>query len=406
MAPVVDVQHPAALTIIHTEHKFRTAASEDVLETISIHTNTHTQTITIIPAEHMASSTSRPAPVKGDVGSIYCDMFHRSPRGLHSPTSLPSRNTLAAPRVSTPARRSICFYPSPPDFQYPHTNIPRTACEMLQSTPNMTGAPSNTIWYLPYGLEVLICTVMVLGLVWMGLVMLLNFPPATWTWGGTARDERRPLDKSSKRFSICRRHSATGDKGEDAGLSAQTPSTSCSREDPRLAEPGIKLTHRRHQNPTSTYQRSHSSPTTVTRFAKPQSSPCIPSPPNPFLRPPVKVPTLLNTPSTPEWLANHTAFFSTNLSVSRTPSLHSSRQSCVAGTDDYDVEALEAGTTPLKPRIVKKHERKGSWVDLGLGRVEDAVSGFVGRVARWTDEEEGEGMLLPVVNGGIGMKVE
>jgi len=76
-----------------------------------------------------------------------------------------------------------------------------------------------------------------------------------------------------------------------------------------------------------------------------------------------------------------------------------------------DIEALEAGTAPLTPRTAarKEDKEKGSWVDLSLGRVEDAVNGFVGRVARWTDDaegyREGERGLLPVSNGG-GVRAE
>lgn len=70
--------------------------------------------------------------------------------------------------------------------------------------------------------------------------------------------------------------------------------------------------------------------------------------------------------------------------------------------DTADIEALEAGygTTPTLRK--KEAGSKGSWVDLSLGCVEDAVNGFVGKVARWTDDDGGYD-LLPMSNG---VKVE
>jgi len=63
--------------------------------------------------------------------------------------------------------------------------------------------------------------------------------------------------------------------------------------------------------------------------------------------------------------------------------------------NEADIMALEEGSTPTLRRKVDK----GSWVD--LKKVEDAVNGLMGRVARWTDDVGGgEGSVLPVSNGG------
>lgn len=44
--------------------------------------------------------------------------------------------------------------------------------------------------------------------------------------------------------------------------------------------------------------------------------------------------------------------------------------------------------------------RSLSWLDQGLGMVDDAVSRVAGGISKWTDDEGGEeGLLLPVVNG-------
>tara|TARA_R110002003_G_scaffold175_4_gene14219 strand:- start:12824 stop:13099 length:276 start_codon:yes stop_codon:yes gene_type:complete len=82
--------------------------------------------------------------------------------------------------------------------------------------------------------------------------------------------------------------------------------------------------------------------------------------------------------------------------------------------DTVDIEALEAGTAPLTPRRLTLypygHQKSKSWADMGFSRVEDTVNGWVGSLARWTDDIGGdEGLLLPMVRGdGMrkGVKVE
>jgi hypothetical protein len=271
---------------------------------------------------------------------------------------------------------------------------------------------SNVIWYLPYGLEVLIFTVMFSGVAWAVLVWLINFPPQTWSrpsWliiGGAMHVERetRPLDKPSK---YTKRVEGEAN-GHDSTTSAKAPGMYV-HDNEHIEEQGIELKHRRHK-PTE-HRRSHSNPSAAIRFDIP-SPPCVPidSPPNPFLHLPevtyLSPPHRLQPRSSSEWLAQHAAFFSSTASnASRAPSYCS---------DDYDMEVLEAGTAPLTPKsvAVKTYRTSMSWMDLGLGKVEGAVNGFVGKVAKWTDNDDDdddvgeEGFLLPVVSERVGVKVE
>lgn len=228
---------------------------------------------------------------------------------------------------------------------------------------------------------------------------MINFPPRTWTLSRKdiwmfgeekGSKERRPLDKPSKYTK-----STEIDRNELGITSgAKTPALYLHMND-HNEEHGIELKHRRHQ--PSGHRRSHSTHTTAIRFDIPPT-PSLPidSPPNPFLSPPDINYHNLQPRSSSEWLAQHAAFFSSTSSTSSRMPSHSS--------DDYDIEALEAGTTP---RTVKVNRRSVSWVDLGLEKVEGAVSEFVGKVARWTDDEgDGEVVLLPAVNGNGGGRRE
>ncbi|KAF2826816.1 hypothetical protein CC86DRAFT_381890 [Ophiobolus disseminans] len=389
-----------------------------------------------------------------------------SPRALESHpthTSIPAAQTSAtitttlSQLISSPSvpRRSTYPRPSPPGFLYPEAIVPRSVYEnsdLIQYHPDTlcNMADGNAIWYLPYGLEMLIFTVMFLGFAWAILVMLINFPPRTWTyfqiesqqiksrkivgekswwtcmvawrpWNkqGEEKKERRPFDKPSKFVklpSISERRAS-----EEAAIavtsSAQTPSLYMQRNvhlsSPANAhgEAGIELTHRpQHRFPASqnhtytTHRRATSSPATANRFdlASPPTSPTIASPPNPFLHPPnAHLPIPINPRNSTEWKAQHTQFFSS------TPSPGHSSASSSADPDEYppmntaDIEALEAGTAPLGPRSPTKKRAKDSWADLSLARVEDAVNGWVEKVVRWTDDDRGvrEGNVLPRVNG-------
>lgn len=86
--------------------------------------------------------------------------------------------------------------------------------------------------------------------------------------------------------------------------------------------------------------------------------------------------------------------------------------------DTADIEALEAGdgferrkswsnlaSTGAEVLGSKQQERKASWVDLGIGKVEDVVGGWVAGVARWAEDDDGQGVLLPVVDRRREVKV-
>jgi hypothetical protein len=269
---------------------------------------------------------------------------------------------------------------------------------------------SNVIWYLTYGLEVLILTVMFIGIAWAVLVWLINFPPRTWNCnflvGGerVTRKGRRPLDKPFKYTKTAE----VVNNGQTSTTSSQALGLYLHKND-HLEQQDIELKHRGHHS--TEHRRSVSTPTTAIHFDIP-SPPSVPidSPPNPFLYPPdqnhLSPPYTLQSCTSSEWLAQHAAFFSSTSSNSSCTPYRRSNQSF---DDDYDIEALEAGTAPSMPRTVdaKTHRRSMSWIDLGLGKVEGAVNGFVGKVARWTDDEGGEeGVLLPVVGGRNGVKVD
>lgn len=159
------------------------------------------------------------------------------------------------------------------------------------------------------------------------------------------------------------------------------------RGDTSAREGVVELKHRRQPE----HQQSKSSPATAIRFA-------IDSPPNPFLQPPqyLSPPRTLQPRTSSEWLRQHAAFFSAT----------SSSSSHTEYDQEYDIEALEAGTAPRSPSL-KAHKKSLSWadLDLGLDRMEGKVSGWVGKVVRWTDDDD-EGVLLPVVNGRQGIKAE
>jgi hypothetical protein len=351
------------VTITHTRRILADPASRHT------ETHTHTRTVTVTLAGDLASlplpSLSLPPPMPHGV-------IPGSPRSQTVPTTTP--------------RRSIYPRPSPPGFLYPTAIVPRAAYETQHG--NMSVAPSNA---LPYGLDRLILGAVLLGLAWTLVAVLVNFPPGTW--GKKKKMERRPLDKPARYEHLYRSWSAG--KREDTeepprDEAAQATTSSAQRGPMHRREQGIEV--RKRQTPT----HARAQPTAAVRFALPEEPPRGSSPPNPFIRPPKNATTMASVPpATPEWLAGHAAFFSSAASST--------------SSDDYDVSALEAGTAPLTPRPLKAHEREGSWVDLSFGCVEDAVSGLVGRVVRWTDEDGdrsgsgNEGMVLPVVNGREGV---
>ncbi|KAH7413782.1 hypothetical protein DE146DRAFT_749983 [Phaeosphaeria sp. MPI-PUGE-AT-0046c] len=304
--------------------------------------------------------------------------------------------------------RSTHPCPSSPGFLYPEPIVPPavTALQPVDSQSSLND--NNFIWYRPYGLRVYIFTVIILGLAWAGLAFLVAFPPQTWSLRCKRENkvERRSLNKPSK---------YTPDS-EDMGISDSTSNlipTLCLYNDTIGGKNGgMEMKYRVHHHSP----RKASTPTTQTKpihaiplsSARSTTTSTHPFPVNPFLFPPAQVRANRNPRTSSEYLAQHTSFFSPNpLSPYRTTSTspHPSSSSLSAPyTAAYDlntseIEALEAGTACPTPRmILESHERKKSWVDFGIAKVEHTVNGLVERLVRWTDDGD-DGVLLPVANG-------
>ncbi|KAH7071369.1 hypothetical protein BKA63DRAFT_568505 [Paraphoma chrysanthemicola] len=163
-------------------------------------------------------------------------------------------------------------------------------------------------------------------------------------------------------------------------------------------------------------QRSRSTPPSAIRIAVAEGVPAgaLTSPENTFLQPPPRDvesqenggthAVVVKPRNSSEWLTAHAAFFSSGNSTS-SPTGTTPRHPTLStpDLDTADIEALEAGTATLKPRRLTaptraSYPKSKSWADLRLSRVEDTVNGWVGSLARWTDDTGGdEGVLLPMV---------
>jgi hypothetical protein len=446
-----DIRYFDGLVVTHTKRIYLPRTLRSRSQTTSAgkrfaETRTRTITITITLSDDNRPSFSRPphnAGARSTFDSFQSSVLHgvvpRSSLSLPASTPLPSSGTIKAPSETRPpdtrtvAKRSNYPRPSPPCFLYPEPIVPRASHEQRSmqhpSLPgNMTG---DVIWYLPYGLEVLIFTVTFLCFAWAVLVCLITFPPRTWGRIFANNDddpimkqrekpnwvreddkmERRPFDKPNKyalQYSVSASDKeVTSDRATTSSSQAaeiylhdnkHTSSTTF------LEEHGFEMKHRtphRRLPSGTTHPRLQ---TTATHGAhSPTQSPQPPPPLNSFLYPSGTFHSSqqpLHTHTSSEWLAQHTAFFSTNTSRTLSPNASTLSDHELATAD---MEALEAGTASSTPRSITKHKRQESWVDLGLARVEDALNGFVGRVARWTDDDGGgEESLLPVVNGSQG----
>ncbi|OAL00086.1 hypothetical protein IQ06DRAFT_348589 [Phaeosphaeriaceae sp. SRC1lsM3a] len=271
------------------------------------------------------------------------------------------------------------------------------------------------IWHLPYKFEVIVLLITI-------LLRVLVFSPRTWSWrriviGKMEKKEQKPLDKPSK-YVVQREQDTIGGDGRSGSTSAQLPMP-CLHDNAQIdsGNGGMEmkyqaLRHGRAQSSSTqkeksgTYEASVRTPHTS---AKSISKSTSPSPINPFLFPPCHIQPTLNPRTCAQHLPQHTAFFSPP-SPSQTISHSSFSSLSTPDPPPYDlntseIEALEAGTASLTPRTtLRRHEKSKSWVDLGIAKVEDTVNGLVGRVARWTDGDDEEG-LLPVANGGRGVAV-
>jgi hypothetical protein len=314
-----------------------------------------------------------------------------SPTPSHD-QALKERSTIAAPRptelsISTTAaaspRRSTFPRVSPPGFLYPENLIPKSDYapphdiliqqpEGIQQNespyqPGIMGRVDYELAYLPTGVKLLFVgtlAVLVLAVIWVILVVLINYPPGTWgywnegTGGGYGKgkkkkkEERRPIDKPSK-YAPQTEPVEVGDSDSEGATTSALPRWPFSK----LSENGgqeqdIELRQRpRHhmrshhqrkqtqhvlprQNQTFTgeHRRTSSSPapglrfsytptsTSTKHYAAPTiSAPPSPttsnlsSPPNPFLNPPkngLLAPNAgLVKRSSTEWKRDHAVFF-------------------------------------------------------------------------------------------------
>jgi hypothetical protein len=428
---------------------------------------THTITIYVTADEDASTplSPQTPADLAVERPTNGVDIYGVIP-GLRSPSpraAPPTFSTIAAstgntlPHTRTKTSNSKYPRPSPPGFLYPLDIVPRHATAMSspsqgfpqtqQSSPGLgrSAAPSNVIWYLPYGLEVLIFTIVVLGLVWTVLIWGVNYAAEVSDANskerekgkGNSREEggkkkTKPVDKPSKYAPAARRRSSTCENERVAqNPSATTSARKIYKHENLVGE--VELTQRpRHRrqvsHPVASSNFTIGSDVSTPRKPSPTPPRKTPtSPSNPFPSPPFTSPTHLAPPSVPlkprssaEWLAERELYFSHTTPTPRNPSHRSISPNSTFDLDTAQLEALEAGVTPIVPRTSnlrtprssgsEKERKRGSWVDLGLGglrMVDDAVGVFVGKVVRWTDDDddwEGE-MLLPV-SRGRGVEVE
>jgi hypothetical protein len=89
-----------------------------------------------------------------------------------------------------------------PHSAYTYQHHPHT----VQHPGGMDNNTHNVLWYLPFGIEVPIFAMILLGLVLVGWAS----PPRTW-WKTEEKKERRPLDKPSKYFKYTRGEQVQGE---------------------------------------------------------------------------------------------------------------------------------------------------------------------------------------------------
>ncbi|KAH9882383.1 hypothetical protein J1614_000619 [Plenodomus biglobosus] len=385
-------------------------------------------------------------------------LLHHAGPHIRSTTILSSSHIL--PHTCSPTCSNFPR-PSPPGFLYPEPMVPPTVPGAQDTStmqahehayhPTISDSADYKLAGLSPGLKILLLITLAtitLASCWAVLVVLVNFPPGTWgIWKYWAK-ERRPIDKPSKYT-----HS---DKGRVRSESATEQTSGQHRRQIQSAnsahetEQGIELQQRpQHRFPDhrrsipsqrrsakheayTEHRRTSSSSLSATPRVTPITQSTPPSPPNPFLRPPntqarfltpgahIKEPIITRTSS--EWIADRATFFSSqspppssypHTPSSSHPSTHSPPNPSSPPSDTYsldisDIEALEAGTAPLTGHKRSTSSESGasengalkrslSWLDQGLGMMDEGVTRVAGGIAKWTDDEGGdEGLLLPL----------
>lgn len=382
----------------------------------------------------------------------------------HSPSlSWPTGPQFAAPtttELESGSRHSNYPYPSPPGSMYSTSIVPTATHKTLQHLAQHTGSMQRTsssyyptplgridyeLTYLPQGIKLLFLATLlfvVLGFAWALIVWLTNFPPGAWGIWNSSYDpdrtyrqtskERRPLDKPSKYAPRSSRAMKNSMANSPKILAATHPSSHHLHVDEAITsaydDETIELRVLPQQRSSARqpeqsfrdhiyteHRRTASNPSKSLHLHTPVLPCAISNPPNPYLQPP----NIHLAPPTPgdskirtssEWLTERAVFFSSS-TPAPAPSLHtSSLTSAAYSLNTHDIEAQEAGTALLRHSRSRSYDssvsgesmlrRSLSWLDQGLGMVDDAVSRVAGGISKWTDDEGGEeGLLLPVVNG-------
>jgi hypothetical protein len=376
MAPAAFKKEFDATIAIDTKPTGHPTTHTQTASTHTHHTETHTIFVTATVADDaLPASSLSPQNPAVDSASVHGIILvsQSSP-----PPPTPSAETVKTTFI-TATRRSVYPRPSPPSFLYPEAIVPHSVHLHQPNMQHLALSGSNVIWYFSFGLEAIIGLIIVLGLVWAGLGRCVTFPPGRWIGRGK-KEERRPLDKPSRYAKRSEQEDGDG-TGEAMYLHETTNINAREKEGPEVRR---RTRHRRH--------RSYGPLTHM-----PAPSPTLFSPCNPFLLPPNPGSRRdLKTRTSAEYFAQHATFSSSTTHPPSTysPAASSSDSDDYAAMDTADIEALEAGKGHErkkgwvgKAEGLEKHERKKSWV----------VNGWVGSLARWTDEDD-EGGLLPVVS--------
>jgi hypothetical protein len=226
-----------------------------------------------------------------------------------------------------------------------------------------------------------------------------------WLGPRKEKEKPKPIDKADKYAHLRSSSTSTNSsQGPSTGISistATTPQPHC-RETGGSGtdERGLQLKQRtphasaypaEHRRPISTGAEIAISHEQQSHTASTQAQTPL-SPANPFL------PLVLRPRQSSEWLHEHSRFFSS----AHLPTASNHSRSTSSGMSYEDVDAMEAQTPLITTHLGNKKDggvkkvsgREGSWLDM----VDGAVNRAVGRVARWTDGDGEEGLLLPVAN--------
>lgn len=339
----------------------------------------------------------------------------------------PSRRKSTYPRPSPPAfwytDRIVPLPAPPPRLQGPMPPSPPTPHPTLNPGIQSSETRGNVLWYLPYGLEVLIFTSLAVGVCVWGVVMLLNFRPGGWNWtcngmGGWRREGRGRTGVERKKVgyeSECEGEESLLLQDMSTSVRQKDTCTNDEKEEEDEDEDCISILPAR--------QLRHSSKSAKHGYA-------------PHFSTPTNLKTKTNTNANPafhprsssEWLAEREAFFTeipskttttvnNSSSSSVDPNIHQppssnpifSSQSTSASASTSESEenilcTLEEGITPCSDMqrshlsVTAEKMASRTWLDRSLDFLDQGLDDVIESLVRWMndDDEEGEGELLPM----------